>query len=88
MIEILHFVQNDREKFRVTGRIPDDWTVLTTGEARWQGLLQISIFYDLGASCNEVAEVFSVQHTVGKQGKVCDLLQYLIITRKSLKIRL
>jgi hypothetical protein len=25
MIEILHFVQNDREKFRVTGRIPDDW---------------------------------------------------------------
>ena len=24
MIEILHFVQNDREKFRMTGRVPDD----------------------------------------------------------------
>ena len=34
MIEILHFVQNDREKFRVTGRVPDDWTVPTTGRSR------------------------------------------------------
>ena len=25
MIEILHFVQNDREEFRMTGRVPDDW---------------------------------------------------------------
>jgi hypothetical protein len=23
MIKILHFVQNDREKFRMTGRVPD-----------------------------------------------------------------
>jgi len=40
MIKILHFVQNDREEFIVTGRVPDDWTVPddrtipTTGESR------------------------------------------------------
>jgi hypothetical protein len=34
MIEILHFVQNDREKFRVTGRVPDDRRVLMTGGSR------------------------------------------------------
>ena len=40
-------------------------------------ILKISILNDLGTSCNEVAEVFSFQHSVGQERKVCDLSQHI-----------
>ena len=41
-------------------------------------LFQISVFYDLGASCYEVTEVFSFQHAVCEKREVCYLLENLI----------
>ena len=42
-------------------------------------LFQISIFHDLGTSRNEVAKILALKHTIGKKGKISNLLQNLIV---------